>query len=203
MKSGMKLIYGVAINDYKGKVSIDGKFIKPYKVWYSMLNRCYSEKYQNRYPTYKYCTVCKEWLSFSNFKKWYDENYPQHLEDNSIKLDLDKDLLVAGNKTYSPATCIFIPHEVNNFLTNARAKNTSGYTGVSWNKQRNNWRVYVSEAFSKNKRIYIGSYKDINKASDAYIKAKKEQFECIIGFIIVLGYSSDIIEKIKSNMNCI
>ena len=38
---------------------------------------------------------------------------------------LDKDLLVCNNKVYSPETCVFVPREINQFLTksnNSRGK---------------------------------------------------------------------------------
>lgn len=57
-------------------------------------------------PTYEGCTVCDEWLYFSNFKKWFDENYIEGFQ-------LDKDIIIRGNKVYSPQTCCFVPKEIN------------------------------------------------------------------------------------------
>ena len=39
-----KLLYGVGLNDYDGIVNINGKISKFYKVWQSMLSRCYDFK---------------------------------------------------------------------------------------------------------------------------------------------------------------
>lgn len=194
------LICGIGVNDYKEKVNIDGKIIKPYKVWYSMLNRCYSEKYQNRYPTYKDCTVCDEWLSFANFKKWYDENYPHHLENKGIKLDLDKDLLVTGNKIYSPDTCVFIPHEVNVLLAISRNSNTSGYQGISYSNHHKKWIVQTSKFIKKNKSRYIGLYDNINEANKAFIKARNKALEYALKYLQDIGYNEDIVNKIKSGL---
>ena len=33
-----------------------------------MLVRCYNAKFHERQPQYKGCTVCEEWLNYSNFK---------------------------------------------------------------------------------------------------------------------------------------
>lgn len=44
-------------------------------------------------PEYKDKTVCEEWQNFANFKLWYDEHC---IYGNQI--DLDKDILVKGNK---------------------------------------------------------------------------------------------------------
>ena len=81
-----------------------------YSIWYHMLSRCYNEKADN----YKWygesgITVCEEWHNYSNFKKWYNEN----IYESDEKLNLDKDILIKGNKIYSPETCIFVPQRIN------------------------------------------------------------------------------------------
>ena len=82
-----KLVCGVGINDADYAVVewetigyVNGKQNQKrvwecpyYKVWGSMLKRCYSDKYQERYQTYKGCTVSEEWLTFSNFKNWMEK----------------------------------------------------------------------------------------------------------------------------------
>ena len=52
-----KLVYGVGFNDKTRPTWVDGKNVKEYDLWRSMLSRCFSEKYQTRYPTYKDCNV--------------------------------------------------------------------------------------------------------------------------------------------------
>ena len=44
-----------------------GKLIREYILWHNMLRRCYSDKYHEKRPTYKDCTVCNRWLVFANF----------------------------------------------------------------------------------------------------------------------------------------
>ena len=48
-----KLVYGVGFNDKTRPSRVDGKIVKEYGLWQSMLKRCFSEKEQTRYPTYK------------------------------------------------------------------------------------------------------------------------------------------------------
>ena len=74
-----------------------------------MLQRCYSESHLVRQPTYKGCSVCEEWLTFSNFKSWMEQ---QDWEGKQ----LDKDLLVYKNKIYSPETCVFVSSVINSFF---------------------------------------------------------------------------------------
>lgn len=89
--------YGVGINDCIGESSANGKEKKFYKVWQSMIARCYDPKYHARSPAYIGCEVCKEWHKLSAFKKWFDENYIEGYE-------LD--------------TCCFVPKEINRLFEN-------------------------------------------------------------------------------------
>ena len=34
---------------------------KAYRTWYNMLTRCYDTRNHNKYPSYKDCSVAKEW----------------------------------------------------------------------------------------------------------------------------------------------
>lgn len=98
-------------------VSLNGLHTDSYKRWSSMLYRCYSEKYQNLYPSYIGCTVCEEWHCFQNFAEWYESNRPNSSQD----FHLDKDSLIAGNKIYSPQTVTFISPSKNMSLAGKRS----------------------------------------------------------------------------------
>lgn len=100
MMKTIKLVYGVGINDLDVPFAMNGSNLKFYGTWNNMLNRCYSEKYQAKNPTYRGCTVCNEWLSLSTFKEWFDANYRTGME-------LDKDILVKGNRVYCPEGMLF------------------------------------------------------------------------------------------------
>lgn len=98
-----------------------------YQCWYAMIVRCYDEKRQSKYPTYKGCVVCDDWHNFQNFAKWYKENYPK----DGGKYQLDKDLSCYGSrgKLYSPEACIFVTAQVNSEEANAKSyrfKNPNG-----------------------------------------------------------------------------
>ena len=71
-----KKVYGVGINDadYTIKPTIENNRSKCmyYEKWIKMLQRCYSKSYQEKHPSYKGCSVCEEWLTFSNFKAWME-----------------------------------------------------------------------------------------------------------------------------------
>lgn len=103
------IVFGVGINDV-GRVSNNkngANYRCPfYARWHSMITRCYSEKFQYKNPSYIGCSVCDEWLTFSNFKRWMEQ------QDWHGK-DLDKDILVKGNRVYSPETCMFVDRKTN------------------------------------------------------------------------------------------
>jgi hypothetical protein len=82
---------------------------KALAVWHSMHNRCNDSRIHERRPKYSGCNVCDEWMTFSIFLEWFNNNY---IEGN----DLDKDILIRKNKTYSPETCAFVPNHINNLI---------------------------------------------------------------------------------------
>lgn len=172
----MRLIYGVGVNDidYVAQkfTTIDKKdvlvWVCPfYSRWKSMLARCYSKKEQQAKPAYKGCSVCKEWLTFSNFKAWMEK---QEWEGKS----LDKDLLVRGNKVYSPDTCIFIDQRVNTFLTESTATRGDYPIGVNFRQSSGKFAASCRD-ITTSKRKHIGYFSCPNEAHKAWLAFKLEQ----------------------------
>lgn len=134
-----KLIFGVGIMDLDGGyAACDGKTTaKPaYRSWMNMLARSYSEKVKARRRRYVGVTVCDEWLLFSNFKAWWDKNHVDGWY-------LDKDILVPGNRQYSPQTCVYVPQVINGFLNVGSAENSQYPIGVRWNKQTRKFEATI------------------------------------------------------------
>lgn len=99
----MPIVYGIGfVGLDSSKDDVFGDAI--YGCWKSMLTRCYNTNYHKLKPTYSECSVCEEWHSFSNFKKWYKATRP----NDGLKYELDKDIKVEGNKLYSPETCLMV-----------------------------------------------------------------------------------------------
>lgn len=119
-----KKVLGVGINDAPFKTSHFGEQLPEYKHWLNMLSRAYDVRVYKKQPNYIGTEVCSEWLYFMNFREWA---LPK-IQDG---FELDKDILVQGNKVYSPDTCLFVPKWVNSFIASAkpnirvRYKNTS------------------------------------------------------------------------------
>lgn len=151
------------------KPSIEGKRNPIYATWNGMLKRCYQEKYKEKFTTYKEAKVCEEWLNFQNFAAWYDENY---YEVDGERMELDKDILVKGNKTYSPEYCIFVPERINYLFIKCDARRGNLPIGVYQHTQT---KKYVANCNNGNKKtINLGSYNTPEEAFLAY-KPYKEK----------------------------
>jgi hypothetical protein len=157
------LVQKMGVNDAPFMVSptINGIKIKhpAYIAWQSMLNRCYDSKYKEKYPTYVGVTCCTEWLLFTTFARWFKQNYIDGYH-------LDKDLLYKSNKIYSPKTCIFVPPDINNFLTTSASARGTLPLGVSMDGT--SFRASI-------KSKHICSVKDSLTAHRLWQKAKLEQ----------------------------
>ena len=147
------------------KTEIDFKS-DSYLKWRAMINRCYNDTIHKNQPTYIECTVCEEWLNYSNFKKWFETNY--YNVDNE-RMDLDKDILVKDNKVYSPETCIFVPHSINVFFSSSKPKNGRKFAAIY--KQNNKFFVQIKYI---DKLYYLGNYNTIDEAFKVYKKEKEK-----------------------------
>ena len=138
-----------------------------YSRWHSMLERCYDPKYHSVRETYKDCTVCEDWFNFCNFEVWFEDNYVKGY-------DLDKDLLVQGNRVYSPETCCFIPPKLNALIVE-KQKGDCG-TGVYKRRKKGSqeYNGLYNVSFGGK---YIGRFKNQSIAEDRYREFKKLFFE--------------------------
>lgn len=171
----MKIVQTVGINDadYPVSPSVNGKRqICPfYRVWTDMLTRCYNLKFKERRPTYKDCTVCEEWLTFSAFRSWMESQPWQGMR-------LDKDLTFMGNTHYSPHTCAFIPNCINCILGTCEASRGEHPVGVSKEKIAKDMVNYLKNPFRaevqtlNGKRKHLGMYSTAAEAHAAWQKGK-------------------------------
>lgn len=108
-------LFGVGFfGNGKYKARENGKLTVRYNTWADMIQRCYDDNYHLIKPTYKNCTVCKEWHNYQLFSEWFEDNHIQGYQ-------LDKDIKVDGNKHYSPEFCKFVGVADN--IIKAHAKN--------------------------------------------------------------------------------
>lgn len=168
-----KLVFGIGINDadYMIRPRLNGKGVMCpfYQKWHNMLGRCYNPKYHEKQPTYLECSVCEPWLTFSNFRAWM-------VKQDWRGKHLDKDLLILGNKTYSPETCIFVPGDINKLINDHAAKRGKWPIGVCFDKASGRFRARC--------RVN-GGYRDLGRfstpeqAHKAYVIFKEEHIHQI------------------------
>ena len=151
---------------YRGSENVDCTS-ESYLKWHDMIHRCYNEKFHKRQPQYMGCTVCEEWLNYSNFKVWYDQN-----RIKGMALDLDKDILFKGNKVYSPETCCFVPHAINTLFLNGKKNRGDLPLGVHFDKSKGKYRAEMS---FMGEPIKLGWF-DTAEAAFTRYKEYKEDF---------------------------
>lgn len=162
-----KLVFGKGVcSQGQYAASHDGKLTKTYQTWCNMLSRCYNLNANN--INYLGCYVVDEWLEFQVFAEWL---HKQEHHDNP-DYQLDKDLLVKGNKAYSPETCVLLPYALNSLLTDSAGSRGDYPIGVHYSKSKNR---YVAQISVNGKRKHIGYYSDAASASRAYVEAKEKQ----------------------------
>lgn len=176
-----KLLYGVGVNDadyaVDKRVTVSPKGAKrsqkviwscPYYArWKEILRRCYSENHLKKRPDYSGCTVYEGWHLFSNFKAWMQQ---QDWEGKQ----LDKDLLVEGNKVYGPDTCVFVSNMVNGFINEKPNKRGSTLVGVFYIENlARPYRAQCRNPFT-GKHKYLGFFATELEAHLAWLGCKSK-----------------------------
>ena len=165
-------VYGVGVvGDNVTKVK--GVTTVLYNSWTGILERCYSSKLHKKHPTYKGCTVSEEWLYLDNYKVWFDKNHKPSWE-------VDKDLLLKGNKHYSKENCRFIPKSLNNLIkTNKTLKKSGLMAEVVYQEQCSNnpYLVYISVGGTS--REYLGAYPCESLAFIVYKSNKESRIKTV------------------------
>ena len=164
-----RLVYGVGINDapylttYCDEHGVEHR-CPIYQRWRSLIQRVACPKFKATQPTYQDCTLEPSWYTFTTFRQWM---CAQDWQDKQ----LDKDLLVQGNKHYGPDTCVFIDQALNKLLClRGNARGTLPL-GVSRCVIRGKQHIVAHCSFygkSKN----LGYFDTPEAAAEAYRKAK-------------------------------
>lgn len=142
-------------------------------VWSGLVDRCkLNGKTQTKYPTYSGSE--NHFGTYQLFVDWAIQEHGYYNKDTSGKYwNLDKDLLVRGNKVYSPETCIFVPHRVNCLLTTRLAGRGSLPLGVYFEGKVGRFRANCQINTGKPK--FLGYYDSPEEAHKAWQLAKAER----------------------------
>lgn len=156
---------------YTGKIET-----KKGMYWRAMIKRSYDKIN----PTYDDVIVCDEWHNFQNFAQWYENNYKL---ENMKEWHLDKDILIKGNKIYSPETCCFVPREINSLFT--KRKKLRGDCPIGVCKEGNKYIAKLNKIDGVKKS---SRHNTPEEAFQAY-KTEKEK------------YIKEVAEKWKPNLD--
>jgi len=148
------------------KSYIGDKGTREYSLWQGIRARCFRNS-SKKDAGYKDCTVDPRFYGFQAFAAWVTKQIGFY-----DGFQLDKDLLVKGNRTYGPDQCIFLPHEINSSLIKNSGIRGDLPIGVLRNAGQaiNPFRACISIS-QRNRRI--GSYETPNEAFLAYKEAKE------------------------------
>jgi len=161
-----RLTFGVGINDVDYPTKPKNAPPCPYfLVWRGMIQRVYDPNHLKKRPSYLGSSVCAEWLSFSNFRDWI-------MKQDWKGKQLDKDLLVPGNKVYGPDLCCFVSQQVNSFLTDIKAKRSNLPVGVKFHKPTGTYGAYI-KVYGVGRKS-LGYHPDPETAHQAWLEAKRE-----------------------------
>lgn len=146
---------------------------RSYKVWSSMLQRCYNSNVQKIAPAYADCTVCPEWHNYANFRKWWDEHY---YETGIERMELDHNILAKGNDEYGPSTAAIVPHLINCLVTYEKSNNIGLPIGVYKDGDR-----YRAESNYLGQTKKLGTFKTAAEAGEAYVQYKEDLIKKMAG----------------------
>ena len=162
-------VFDVGIVGTNYPATVNGRITKEYSRWHSMLQRCYSDTFKKKHPTYEGCEASENFKSYEYFYEWCQNQ----IGFNNKDWQLDKDLLIKGNKVYDENTCVFLPNEINILLTKRTASRGEHLIGVHWSKTNKAFVAQVNKG--KGKRENLGYFKTEIEAFKAY-KTAKEAF---------------------------
>lgn len=161
---------------YMGIGKFNSKNNSAYSVWGGMFTRAYNTKFEEIQPTYKDVVISRIWWDFQNFAEWcYRQQGFNERDDKGNKFQLDKDILVKGNKIYSPETCCFVPQEINTLLLLRKSSRGCTPVGVRYVKKS---KKYISSIIIAGLgRKYLGSYDTSEEAFKVYKEVKESHIK--------------------------
>lgn len=161
--------WGINDADYKVRTVVNGKVtLCPfYRKWITIISRAYSEKSAVYRPPLVGNSIHSDWKYFSAFKLWMESKV-------WFGLEIDKDIIVKGNKEYGPTTCCFVPKYINMLIS----PNNKNSTGLPLGAVASAGCVGRYNATSQGgKSQYLGSFGDPMEAHRVWCLAKAKHIE--------------------------
>ncbi len=165
----------------------NNELTREYKAWSAAMNRCYSENRRDSDNNYIGCTIHEDWHNFQVFAKWYVSQ-----KGYGMGYELDKDLLVEGNRVYGATTCCLVPKEINNFLVLRKNDRGKYPLGVHYDK---NAKAFVARIQVGSDRISLGKYGTPEEAFEIYKKNKE-----LLAVNLAYKYKDTINERVFKHL---
>ena len=163
-------VYIVGIMDVPNEARRNVPIPKEYSIWNGVRQRCYNENIRHLAPSYQEAEMSENFKRYSYFKEWCNKQ----IGFDQDGWQLDKDILIKGNKLYSEATCCFVPPEINSLILKADRIRGKYPIGVYHDTSKIHKRF--SARVSKNgKHKRFGSYLTPEEAFAVY-KREKEKY---------------------------
>ena len=137
-----------------------------FQLWKNMLKRCYSEVSFKKSPSYEQCLTSETFNDYQQFKTWCNSQ----LGSGNTGWELDKDILVKGNKIYSEDTCCFVPKEINLLLVKHDKGRGDYLLGVDYHKNRKQFRARCSDKHLGWFNTELEAFYAYKEAKETYIK---------------------------------
>jgi hypothetical protein len=154
-------------NVKKYPTKTNGKHLKEYLTWRNMLRRC-SQRWLLEHPTYFGAACSDNFKSYSYFYEWCQSQVGfSNIDENGNSWQLDKDVLVKGNRLYSEDTCCFVPSKINSLFTKRNSLRGGFPLGVHFDTRDNVFKAQCCDGRSN--RIHLGSF---NNPADAFAAYK-------------------------------
>lgn len=146
-----------------------------YQQWCNMRHRCkVNGDYQTSSPSYVGCTYDTDWRSYDVWLEWARQQIGfLNRDELGMLWQCDKDLLLKGNKHYSPETCVFVPREINSLLILRKAGRGDLPLGVSPDNLKGVTPKYKAQACYGESKRYLGCFATPDLAFQAYKYAKE------------------------------
>ena len=135
-----------------------------YDCYKAMMARCYIETHPN-YNNYgaKGVRVCDRWHNIHNF---FIDMLPTYQDGLSLdREDVESD--------YSFENCSWRDRSWQSFNQRLGVSNTSGKTGVCWNKEKAKWETRIN---TQGNNVFLGYYETFDEAVEAREKAELKYF---------------------------
>ena len=166
------------IDDYKSTVGSWARYgyregkrqvTYSYSRWNSMQSRCTEgSATQIWHPTYIGCTVSPLFADFQLFADWHGHQ----IGYGEQGYEIDKDILINGNKLYSETTCVLVPKTLNTWLLACNTARGEFPQGVSWHRRDQKFQASMS---IDGKKKHLGYHTSVDAASSAYKAAKEAE----------------------------